>query len=240
MRSWRHVVVVMGIWVGVSAVAGAQFWERESADDWSDSEVEELLTDSPWSHQAGVNTPNTALAERVGGLGGGVVGAGVGARGGAGAAGGGVGGAGAGNLGGGTFMGRPERTNLIVRWASALPVRQAAARQAGAPVPDRPEPNYRVTVAGIPRALAEEITSLDAIREATTLRVGTRGDRSPIDILVGYEGDQLALDWYFLRDDPILATDGQVEFITELGTARIEQTFNLSDMTLEGESQPAL
>ena len=238
MRAWHHVVVVAGIWIGVSAVAGAQFWERESASDWSDSEVEELLTDSPWSHGVMVNSPDTSLAGRVGGLSGGVVGAGAGSRAGVGAAGGGVGGAGAGNLGGGSFLGLAARTRMIVRWASALPVRQAAARRDGAPVPDREEPNYRVTVAGIPRALAEELVSLDAVRDATTLRVGSRDERSPIDILVGYEGEQLAIDWYFSRDDPIVAADGEIEFVTQLGPVSIERTFDLSDMTLDG--QPAL
>ena len=237
MRAWHHVVVVAGIWIGVSAVAGAQFWERESASDWSDSEVEALLTDSPWSHGVRINTPNTSLAGRVGGLSGGVVGAGAGSRAGTGA-GGGAGGAGAGNLGGGSFLGLPERTRLIVRWASALPVRQAAARRDGAPVPDREASNYRISVAGIPRPLAEELVSLDAVRDATTLRVGSRGDRSPIDILVGYEGEQLAIDWYFSRDDPIVAADGEVVFTTQLGSLGIERSFDLSDMTLDG--QPAL
>lgn len=240
MRAW-HCAVAAGFWIVLSAtLVGAEFWETEPYTTWSPSQVQDLLTDSPWSHQVSIRTPIAdGLAERVGGLNGGVVGAGVGSRGGVGSPGGGVAGDGAGNIGGGSFLAPPGRIRLTVRWASALPMRQAAARRAQLAADWQPlaeptgiESYYRVAVAGIPGALVADVTGLNELLDVTRLRVGNRGERSPVDILIGYEEGLLVIEGYFSRADPIVATDREVEFVTEFGSTRIRRTFDLDEMTL--------
>ena len=242
MRAW-HYVVAAGFWIALSAtLAGAEFWETEPYSAWSPSQVEALLTDSPWSRQVSIRTQIAeGLAERVGGLSGGLVGAGVGSRGGVGSGGGGVAGCGAGNIGGGSFLAPPGRIRLTVRWASALPVRQAAVRRtqlatdwSPAGEPTGIESYYRIAVAGVPGALVAGVTSLDELLEATRLRVGNRGERPAVDILLGYEENLLVVEAYFSRVDPVVAVDREVEFVTQLGPARIRRTFDLDEMTLNG------
>ena len=109
------------------------FWEAKDFTAWSDKEVRKMLSDSPWSREVVILTPDLSLASRVGGLTGGVVG--NGGRAGRAAGGGGVAGDGAGNLGGGSFLASPHRTPLVVRWASAQPVKQALARLASSVSP---------------------------------------------------------------------------------------------------------
>ena len=237
------IIVGVGL-ITCATLVAADFWETKAFTTWSEEEVVTLLTDSPWSRVAWVHTPHAALATRVGGLSGGVVGAGVGSRGGIGAGGGGVAGDGAGNLGGGTFMAPPHRTRLTVRWASALPVRQAVLRRsqsAGADVPrdmaeprDRVEPFYRVAVSGIPVELSETVTSLNDVLQATTLKAGRRLVLSPVDIRLRYEDDLLVIESHFLKADPIVLEDREVEFVTKLGPTQIKRTFTLKDMIMHG------
>lgn len=236
---------IIGVWLAACiTVAAADFWETKPFTTWSADEVEAILTDSPWSRVASVNTPNASLANRVGGLSGGVVGAGVGSRGGIGAGGGGVGGDGAGNIGGGTFMPPPQRIRLTVRWESARPVRQASARrQSGldSPIPPdaeqllgRDDRVYRVAVAGIPLELSEAVESLDAVQRATSLRPGDRAAIFPVDVRLRYEDDLLVIESHFSRASLILLADNEVEFITSLGPTQIKTTFTLADMTVDG------
>ena len=245
MRKTITTTTIVGMWFVVCiAVAVADFWESKPFTTWSDDEVDAILTDSPWSRTASVHTPNASLANRVGGLSGGVVGAGVGSRGGIGAGGGGVGGDGSGNLGGGSFMPPPQRIRLTVRWESARPLRQASVRrQVGldSPIPPdaeqllgRDDSVYRVAVAGIPLELSEAVESLDAVQRATSLRPGDRAAIFPLDVQLRYEEDLLVIESHFSRASLILLADKEVEFITKLGPTQIKTTFTLADMTVNG------
>ena len=227
----------------VALLIGADFWDAKDYPEWSDKEIATMLSDSPWAGSVSVQVANVGLAGRVGGLGGGIVGAGAGSRGGVGAGGGGVAGDGAGNIGGGTFLGRPRRLRVPVVWSSALPVRQAMARltagQGGADGSQPPEltgdePVYRITII-VPGHLTEEITGLEELRAATTLATRRAGDRPPVDIQLFHQGALLGLEFHFERAPTLTVQDRQVDFVTQLGSTSIKRTFKLSEMTVGGE-----
>ena len=222
---------------------GADFWDAKGSSEWTGPEIDRLLSDSPWARSVSVHVTDVALAGRVGGLGGGVVGAGAGSRGGVGAGGGGVAGAGAGNIGGGTFLPPPRRLRVPVVWSSALPIRQAMARLtaggdaregSGAPAPIDEEPVYRITIV-VPAELGEEFASLGEVQRRTTLATRRTRDRPPIDIRLFYQGALLGLEFHFEREPAITLQDREVEFATELGSTSIKRTFRLTDMTVRGE-----
>ena len=220
---------------------GADFWDAKGSSEWTGPEIDRLLSDSPWARSVSVHLTDVGLAGRVGGLGGGVVGAGAGSRGGVGAGGGGVAGAGAGNIGGGTFMPPPRRLRVPVVWSSALPIRQAMARltagdaeRSGPPALAVEEPVYRITIV-VPAELGEEFSSLGEVQRATTLATRRTTDRLPVDIRLFYQGALLGLEYHFEREPAITLQDREVEFATELGSTSIKRTFRLSDMTVRGE-----
>ena len=225
-------------------LVGADFWHDKDFTDWSTRDVEKMLTDSPWADTVSIHTSDLSLRRRVGGLSGGIVGTGGGVfRGGVNYGGGGVSGEGAGNIGGGSFMAPPQRTRLLVRWVSALPVRQALARYLAATGQDmaatleqttaEEEAVYRVAVVGIPIDLPESPAGVRELLAATGLK---RRDAAPIhpdDIRISYENGLLSFEFQFPRA-PITLDEREVEFFTTLGHVRISKIFTLADMVMSG------
>jgi hypothetical protein len=219
-------------------LAASDFWDQKNFTAWSDQEVRRILTDSPWSRAVTIFNAEFSLGKRVGGLSGGVVGRGVGSRGGFGGAGGGVGGDGAGNLGGGSFLDSPERFNVVLRWTSALPVRQAIRRrqslEAGTPaepVSGDDEPFYRVAIVGL---LPTAVDSFGGLTLTTSLN---RRRAEPIPAVSAdftHDGDLALIEFSFPRTDAITVTDQEVEFVTKLGQETVRKKFKLKDMIFQG------
>lgn len=231
----RRLVGTLGIWLLACAVlAAADFWEEKDYTSWSAEEVEELLTDSPWSREVSVVV--RGVGSRIRGPGGGAGGVGalrmdndtrervadyLVAR----------------RLSSGSV---PERITLTVSWRSALPIKQALARSQagiGAPIPPeqrvfliQQEPLYVLSVAGIPRQFAQGLNR-EALLAETNL---ARKDKPPIiaeDVEPFFESDEtVILEFAFLRDDPITLLDREVIFVTKLGEIEVERSFKLQDM----------
>jgi hypothetical protein len=137
----------------------ADFWEKKKFSQWSPKEVQKILRDSPWARPVQVHLQGPS----VGGAGG------RGRRGGgrstdvSAESGGGFGSEGSGMpRGGGGMegMSSPPTATVIVRWHSALPVKQAVARarfgdEAGtspeaAQMLARDQDRYVIGVIGVP------------------------------------------------------------------------------------------
>ena len=236
----RRLAGTLGIWLLACAVlAAADFWDDKDYRSWSAEEVEQMLTDSPWSRRV------TVVLQRAGSpVRGPVVGAG----------GPGDGGARPTRMDSETrkrvadyLVARrlssspvPDRITLTVSWRSALPAKQALARSQagiGAPIPPaqrvfliQHEPLYVVSVAGIPRQLTEEINRQALLAET----VLARKDKPPIiaeDVEPFFVSDEtVILEFAFLRDDAITLLDREVKFVTKLGETEIERSFELQDM----------
>lgn len=229
--------ILAGWLIACAPLIALDFWDVKDFSTWSDKEVDQMLTDSPWSHEVVILTPNLSLTSRVGGLSGGVVGNGTG-RAGRAAAGGGVAGDGAGNLGGGSFLSSPERTRLVVRWTSALPVKQALARKrpvegAEASDPQRlaeTEAFYRFAILGIP--FGQAVGSASELQGATLLKRKNGAPIRPVNVNFTYEDDLLTIEFSFARTDAITLEDREVEVVTRLGTSDLKAKFKLKDLVI--------
>lgn len=240
----------LGVWVVAgAALLAADFWETKHFTTWSDKEVEEMLGDSPWSHE--VTIP---LGRMPGGRGGGADGGGGGRRGGTGI------GPGRPGVGGGGGYGPPRGTrriesrpsqaplprklNLIVSWRSALPFKLALVRQGigvDARIPReqqeflaKDELSYVVTVSGFPRRFSEMVERRMLVPETMLKRENTAPIRSDDIRVVSYDGSVVVL-CFFPRADPITLDDKDVEFVLKMGRLEVEEKFKLEDMVFEDQ-----
>jgi hypothetical protein len=141
------------------ALLAADFWKTKDSSQWTNEEVNKLLSDSPWAKEMNVTSQQPGAGQRrgngTGRRGGGIgyPGGGVGFPGGGypggGYPGGGYPGGGGGYPRGGGYPGgspggggypddtgnypggRVQSINVTLRWESALPVQQALMRQGG-------------------------------------------------------------------------------------------------------------
>ena len=211
----------MLVWMlGATGLAAANFWDTRTYNEWTEKEVEQMLTDSPWARKMSVVVPippratDDALAGRGGGRGG--------------------------DEGGRGFPVPSPQLKLVITWRSSQPVRQALIRlpngatTAGvdqAPLLERP-PYYMITLAGIPTRFTRATAS------AATTTFLRRGKKAPIALAEGgmqAGGATLTLVFAFPRTDPITLDDKDVEFVTTIGTIEIKKKFTLKELVFNGE-----
>ena len=241
----RMLLVAAGFIVFIGApVVNAQIWEEKAFMTWSDDEVNEILTDSPWSRRVTISIAPTGGGgggRRGGGAGrGGGGGVGRGGGGGGGRRGGGGGGRRGGGRGAG---GGARRIQLTITWRTALPMKQALIRSQlgmGSDVPlesqetlARPEQVYAVSVAGLPPGF--EPVFGPAIETTFLLREG----KEPIAANEIFSAPQpdgtLLMLAVFPRSAIIALQDEEIEFATTLGRLEIKRKFPLEEMVFKGQ-----
>ena len=222
--------------------AKGDFWNEKQPDAWSASEIEKLLSRSPWAKEAEVdlNLDGFAGGPPDGGPPGGFPGGGPGGGppgggppGGGPPGGGPPGGGfpGGGPMGGGQF--KP-----VVRWESAKPI--IDARKKGAS--DDFAKYYVLSLSGTPRngALTTPFGDDDAnprrpsreqmqanMRQSTQLQIKGKSPLKPERI----EPSDTGTMFLFSRDDhPIKRDDKEVIFQTKLGPLQVKAKFALKDM----------
>ena len=226
----RHGSIAI-VWLAACAVLAADFWDEKEFTDWSDRDVQRMMTNSPWAKRITVvfpRAPQTALNDRnpvAGGIGG-VGGGGRGGRG----------------FGGGDGFGPTRQSRLVVQWRSALPMRQAIVRgrigegraldSAGRQLLAQRPTGYFIVVAGLPRPFAR----LDPAALTAGARLERPGKRPilPVEAAAEPEGNGAVILYLFPRGDAITLADEEVEFVTEIAEASIERTFELEEMVFNG------
>jgi hypothetical protein len=223
----RRSLSIIGLSIAACAtLAAADFWESKPFVEWSDKEVGKILADSPWARLVAIPLPNRGpVATDDGGGGGG--------RGGGGRGGGG---------GGEGFGPGPQRVRITISWRSAVPLRQALARQQagkdGVIEPNaqealtREDDTYTIVVQGLPPQYARTgpNTSLEAFLRRDgkpaigAVRAGAQMTRG---------GSLLAIS--FPRTDPITLSDGDVEFEVKIGELHFKEKFKLKEMVYKGQ-----
>lgn len=210
------------------ALAGAEFWTKRKFPDWSTSDIQKILTDSPWARPVlipaatleAVSEEFRAACSRC------EVKTGTPAV----------------NTGSDTRLAEPLQ--VIVRWHSALPVKQAlvklrfgdevsTAEEAAAYLAAQ-ESAYVVGIWGLPaEALPSDNTGLKA---GAFLKLKGRAPVQASDGQAAVEGDKARVLLYFPRtaDNQITLADGQVEVNLKLGPLHIRRGFKLKDMVYEG------
>ena len=222
----RTLAGTTGTWLlaGIALLA-ADFWEERDFTAWSDKDVEEMLTDSPWAQQ--VRIAVGSLTEAAGPTS-------IPAP------------ANPDECGNAQF-GAIQRHKITITWTSALPIKQALVRQQiglGAPAPpesqrflDQPEPFYAVTVSGLPPSFAVLASMRDALQTGTMLK---RKDSEPIvpeDVRLFQNADDRSLSVIFLfpKTDVITLDDREVELITRLIDSEVKKKFKLADMVFRDQ-----
>jgi hypothetical protein len=206
--------------LGAVTLGAANFWDAKPYTDWSQKEVEEMLTDSPWARKLSVVVPIPPRASNDDA--------------------GGRGGRGGDDAGGRGFPVPSPQLKLVITWRSALPVRQALIRlpngatNAGVeqlPLLEQP-PRYMITLSGVPARYSRATAS------AGTTSFLRRGKKPPIALEEGAMqagGATLTLLFAFPRTDPITLDDREVEFVTTIGTIEIKKKFTLKDLVFNGQ-----
>jgi len=227
----RPLLSIVSLWiVGAAALGATEFWDAKPFLEWSDKEAVKLLSDSPWAALIAVPLPNRGPVPTADTGGGGRGGGGAGG-------GGGRGGGGAEGFGPG-----PQRVRLTISWRSALPLKQAVARQqigkAGTITAeqqaalDHDDGLYVIAIQGLPPQYTR--TGPNNVIEAFLRRDGKPAIGATRANAQMMRGGSLLLVG-FPKADPIVLNDGDVEFDIKLGEFGFKKKFKLKDMLYKGQ-----
>ncbi len=218
------------------ALLAADFWQKPYTE-WADKDLQKMITNSPWAHTASVSMGDQITTPETGHGGG--SGGGGGGRGGGGPQGG----------GGGADAPIPgvRETEVVARWQSAMPVRQAFVRlkygaEAGKSEDAqkflaKEQPTYELVLSGplqpFLRGKPDDIAK--TLGEVTFLTTKEKGAVKPVSIEVGKPGPSMDVLIAFPRTMPFTVDDKEVEFSTKLGTSKVSIKFRLKDMMYNGK-----
>ncbi|MBV6430697.1 MAG: hypothetical protein IANPNBLG_00813 [Bryobacteraceae bacterium] len=221
--------------LGASGVLASD-WKGKAFPNWSENAVLELLTDSPWAKPRTVHFTWTRRGEQpltykdVPGADHGPqrpIGSPVGGI-------------------GAPKPKMPDRADIIVRWASALPVRHAKAlyRQRERNLDDSklnaligaPDPDYVLEIFGIPALVAHQGTDTVAavVKDSVHLRTRAGKDLRPSRVEVLLDGINLDIRIHFSRQDPIQLVDKEIEVTGDIQVFEVRERFKVSSMMYQG------
>jgi hypothetical protein len=205
-------------------------WKDKSISQWTVEDAKQVLTDSPWVKAVTPqNVRDLSPDERRNG---GNMEAGVGK---------GVGLAGLGILGPrrqaeaiARAHYQPTPNAVVVRWASALPVRSAERKAGETDVPTVDSDHYAIVVYDIlaPKRwnLANELKGIAFIKR------DTQKDLKPSHVEILRQNDGTAtLVYLFPRSKEITKKDGRLEFVAQIGRLFVSQFFYTFEMQIQGQ-----
>jgi hypothetical protein len=211
-----------------ACLLAANFWQKPYTE-WSDKDVTKMMTDSPWvkSSSVAMTFPGGNAAPPAGGGGGG-----------------GRGGGPQGQFEGG---GGVPSIEILARFESALPIRQALVRQKFGAEADKSEEatkvlsvepkSYEIVLSG-PMGMfvmgpPDQVSS--RLTEVTSLSSAKSAPIKPSLIQVGKPGRKMDVLFVFPRAMPFTVDDQEVTFATKLGTSSVKYKFKLKDMVVNGK-----
>lgn len=259
----KRLLIVVGVLAAGGLLQAEDFWEKKKYSEWTDKEVRQMMTNSPWARRVEIPLGSAMSGGGRGGRGGGRGGRGGGGGGGGGfgadsAAGGGFPGAG-GDAGGGGFGaggggigaegaggGGPAPTlPVTVRWQTALPVRQAlvksrfgaeaATSQEAAKMLAADQQFYIVCISGLPGRFLEGAPP-GALKNSSALRLGKSERIEAADVKVNTGQPMAEVYLLFPRTRALKLEDKEVELVvTGLGPLEIRRKFRLKEMVFDGK-----
>jgi hypothetical protein len=237
------------LFLGALCMWAADFWTSKPFAQWSEKEVQKMLTDSPWTGKVSISSGVAAFAGPGGGGGGGR-GGGGGGRGGGGPQGDsvgadpGIGGGGGGGFGG---AGGGGSATVTLLWQTALPIKQALIkRQYGAEADTSPEAKakldhvdqvYVLTLIGMPgfTLAAARGDKKAALLEATELTVKNKPPLKPVDVQVSGGRGTSAMSFLFPKTTTFTVEDKEMEFSSKFDKTTVKHKFKLKDMVFNGK-----
>ena len=220
------------------AIAG-NFWESKKYSAWDDDETKKMVENSPWARQVPIKYIFKAMPGGGGGM---PPGGGMGGM----PPGGGMGGGGGGF--GPLMPPMPDMTpKVILRWQSALPVKQAIARarykdkvetsEEAAKSLSREETQYILGVIGLMGSPAS--FDVNQLKAAATLKIGDLPPIPAMDVLVDRQGMMTNLYIAFPKllqgAHQISTANKNVEFQLKAPTMEIKSKFSLKNMVYQGK-----
>jgi hypothetical protein len=245
---------------GALCLAAAVPWQKKDPEQWTSEDIQRVTSNSPWAQVASATFPDPRRNDEpqsVYTLPGAAQAGMAGPRGASdGHWDGGVGK----NTGGGLLPTLP----VVIRWDSALPVRQAWWRSKqlrmresslwGKEGPPQESKHYIVTVEGLIPAgrysgsgqLETKSSSDDTTGSATNPEPVLEGLMANSKLLVRGQApitcenvtmdpDTGAVHLFFPRSTPIQRSDKEVAFATRFGSLTVEKHFRLNDMIYRGK-----
>lgn len=223
----------------------ADFWQAKPFTEWNEKDVQKMMESSPWSKPFSValasTTPdNTRGGKRAGSTTGGSQMSGP---------------AGTSEPGGlgryagskGDPAGPVPTINLVVRWQSAMPVREAVVKakfgnEAGTSAEakkalEEPIEHYILAIGGVPKGAlqgdSEELKKL--MLSQGVLLIKGKDPIRPVDFMTQGKGGTAEVLFAFPKTKPITEEDKEVEFVVRIGDYSIKQRFRLKDMLFNGK-----
>lgn len=219
----------------------ADFWQKPYTE-WSEKDLTKMMTNSPWAKSASVS-----MSVPGGPGGGGGAPPGGGGFGGGGGRGGGLQGGGGSEYGPGAQGASAPTFEIVARWQSAMPVRQAfvrlkfgaeaensAAAQKILQVEERP---YEIVLSG-PMGMflrGKPDDTAKALSDVSFLSSARTGPVKASQIQVGKPGPSMDVVFAFPRTMPFTVDDKEVEFSTKMGSSNVKYKFRLKDMVVNGK-----
>ncbi len=240
--------VTIGAAIAVSCLIAAEPWGHKDPAKWTEKDIQRVLSDSPWAQQASAvfslaaedppPAPPPISPAAQAGLG--VPNSGVRWDGGV-----------------GRSRGPDPTLNVLVRWDSALPVREALSRAGkdvqSSPVAERAAKDYIISIIGLVPAgryrsvgrTASQSRSddtidarnpeemLEGLMAASRLIPKGKGAISPDDAKL--DGSSGTLYVFFSRAEPLTIDDKEATFTTRFGALTVQKRFRLKDMSYRGK-----
>jgi len=201
---------------------GAEFWDTKPFPEWSDKELQQVMTNSPWARR--VEAPTNASPGESGATNAKVP-----------------------DLSGPTGL-RGPTLPVMIRWLSALPMKQGQMRaKYGKDAATSPEAQkflerqsmlYVVAVTGIPGYYVSAgggDKARDAITQSTTLTPKGKAPIKPAGIQFAASGPNVEVILGFERANEITLSDQEVELSSIIGTVWVRHKFKLRDMVVKGK-----
>ncbi len=221
----RRNAILIGLAAPAWAFSGKEFWNEKKPSDWTEEEIQQMLTRSPWAKEATVSYyggPGGATARSSSARS-------TSAQSSSRTKGGGR----AGSAAPGTDLGSQLQYRAVVRWESALPIRQATHSNSTFPQ------SYVICVSGdvpavVPRGADE--TEMQRQERLEMLKEFTKLDRHGDPIYLSKVEAQGSGTWfYFPRLEPIKPEDKQITFVSKLGPVEVKAKFMLKEMMYQGK-----
>jgi len=207
-----------------AAYAADEAWKTKRVADWTEQDTKEILSNSPWAMMTVPAVKKEEKKQQHGNPLGAVGVPGMNRR-----------------------RANPDpppetqapsesATSLMLRWESALPIREAElkARETSAPVVD--EDHYAIAVYGLPTKLAKDPKGEgDRLKGQAALKREGQKDLKPSHVDVIQRDDGVVVVFLFPRTKEISAQDSGVEFDAQIGQYEIAQKFQVDQMMYQGK-----
>jgi hypothetical protein len=227
-------LAIAGVACALALNAG-EVWNSKDYTQWSDDDINQILTNSPWAKKTNVTLDTQGVGQSRGDRDGtGSVRGRTGTMGTPGNSGGGE----YGGNGGGVYGRKPDLT-VVVRWDSALPVLLARRKSEA----NENTEKYAIGIVGLakphlrtPADPADDSEIRDQLIYATRLVRKGKEPLPPEDVQFDHENGVSVIRFIFPRtNDPISLDDKEVSFQTQVGPAKIEQKFKVKDMAFKNK-----